>query len=179
MIAVTLAVIGGGVYILAARNDSPAFTIDRSQPFRLEFGRGSGWHGLDTVKLDQAGRVVLHRAKGESISVISWETATLQLSPELLAEVLKAVESNDLMTLRKKYHEEDVRDGSQWVLWIKQSEREKSVYFNNNFPRRIKAFAEELDAILVRAGSNKAVWQPAPEQDPRQHERALWDSIKR
>ena len=34
------------------RDDRPAFTVDPGQPFRLEFGRGSGWHGLNTVKLD-------------------------------------------------------------------------------------------------------------------------------
>lgn len=181
LIAVALVVVGGGVYLLAVRNDSPAFTIDHSQPFWLEFGRGSGWHGLNTVKIDQTGRAVLHRMKSEckeDVTVLSWEVATLQLSPEALDEVLKAVESNDLMGLRKEYHE-DIHDGTQWVLWIKQEEREKSVYFNNNFPRRIKAFAEQLDASLAQAGLDKVAWQPMPERESRQHERELWDSIKR
>ncbi len=181
VIAVALAVVGGGVYFLAVRNDSPAFTIDHTQPFWLEFGRGSGWHGLHTVKIDQTGRAVLHRMKSErerDVTVLSWEVAILQLSPEEVTEVLKAVESNDLMELRKEYHE-NIHDGTQWVLWIKQGEQEKSVYFNNNFPRRIKAFAEQLDAILARAGLDKATWQPVPERESRQHERDLWDSIKR
>jgi hypothetical protein len=181
LIAVALAVVGGGVYLLAVRNDSPAFTIDRTQPFWLEFGRGSGWHGLDTIKIDQTGRVVLNRVKSEckeDVTVLSWEAATLQLSPEAVAEVLKAVEANDLMGLRKEYHE-DIHDGTQWVLWTKQGKREKSVYFNNNFPRRIKAFAEQIDTILARSGLDKVAWQPVPEQDSRQHERELWDSINR
>src|SRR3984957_17019307 len=127
LIAVALAVVAGGVYLLAVRNDSPAFTIDRSQPFWLEFGRGSGWHGLDTVKLDQTGRVVLHRMKSErkeDVNVLSSEAANLELSPEALAEVLKAIASNGLMGLHKEYHE-NIYDGTQWVLWIKQGEREK------------------------------------------------------
>lgn len=181
LIAFALAVVGGVVYFLAVRNDSSAFTIDHTQPFWLEFGRGSGWHGLDTVKLDQTGRAVVHRMKAErkeDVTVLSWEVATLQLSPDALAEVLKAVESNDLMELHKEYHE-NIHDGTQWVLWIKQGEREKSVYFNNNFPRRIKAFAEQLDGMLARAGLGKVAWQPVSEQESRQHERELWDIIKR
>lgn len=87
-------------------------------------------------------------------------------------------QSNDLIGLRKEYHE-NIHDGTQWVLWIKQGEREKSVYFNNNFPHRIKAFAKQLDAILEHAGLDKAAWQPVPQRNSRQHERELWDSIRR
>ncbi|OWK45407.1 hypothetical protein FRUB_01738 [Fimbriiglobus ruber] len=182
MIAFALAVVGGGAYLLAVWYDRPAFTIDPTQPFQLEFGRGSGGRrGLDTVKIDQTGRAVLHRMKSErkeGVSVLSWEFATLQLSPEALAEVLKAVESNGLMGLRNAYHE-DIYDGTQWVLWIKQGDREKSVYFDNNFPQQIEVFAEQLDDILARAGVGKVSWQPVPERQSRQHERELWDSIKR
>jgi hypothetical protein len=163
------------------KDDRPAFTIDRTQPFCLEFGRGSGWHGLDTVKIDQTGEVVLHRMKSErqkNVNALSWERTTLQLSPESLADVLKAVESNNLIGLHKAYHEATA-DGTQWVLRVRQGELEKSVYFNNNFPRSITAFAEQLDAILSRGGLSTATWQPVPERESRQHERDLWDSIKR
>jgi hypothetical protein len=179
MIAVALATVGCSGRI--EKDDRPAFTIDRTQPFLLEFGRGSGLHGLNTIKLDQTGLVILHQIKIEhdqNVSVISWEVATLQLQPEAVGEVLKLIESNRLMRLHKAYHE-DIADGTQWVLWIKQGEREKSVYFNNSFPSAITRFAEQLDAILVRAGLNKASWQPVPERESRQHEKELWDSIKR
>jgi hypothetical protein len=179
VIVVAFAVVGCSGRV--EMDDRPAFTIDLTQPFWLEFGRGSGWHGLDTVKIDQTGRVVLHRMKSdrqENVNVLSWEVATLQLPPEALTEVLKAVDSNNLMDLHKAYHK-DIADGTQWVLWIRQGEREKSVYFNNNFPRAIAAFAEQMDAILSRAGLDKVVWQPVPARESRQHERELWESIKR
>jgi hypothetical protein len=57
--------------------------------------------------------------------------------------------------------------------------REKSVYFNNNFPGSITTFAEHLDAILSRSGVDKAAFQPVPERESRQHERELWERIKR
>jgi hypothetical protein len=163
------------------RDDRPTFTIDRTQPFRLEFGRGSGLDGLNTVKIDQTGRALLHRQKTEfrkDVTILSWEYATLQLSPEALADVLQAVESNHLMGLHRAYHK-NIADGTQWVLWLKQGEREKSVYFDNYFPPAITAFAKQFDAILTRAGSDKVTWQPVPERESGQHERELWDSIKR
>jgi hypothetical protein len=160
---------------------APAPNIDHTQPFWLEFGRGSGWHGLETIKIDQTGRVVLHRIKSkqpDNATFNSCEVATLRLSPEALAEVHKAVESNGLMELDEAYHQHVV-DGAQWVLWIRHGELEKAVYFNNSFPPAIKAFAQQLDAILGRAGLDKVAWQPVPQWQSRQHERELWRSIER
>src|SRR5262245_35390826 len=97
-IVVALAVLGCSGSV--EKDDRPPFVIDGTQPFRLEFGRGSGWHGLNTIQIDQTGRTILHRLKSErrrDETVLSWEVATLQLSAEALAEVLKSVESNDLM----------------------------------------------------------------------------------
>src|SRR5262245_55092291 len=42
-------------------DEKPAFRIDPDKPYRIEFGRGSGWHGLETVQFAEDGRVVLHR----------------------------------------------------------------------------------------------------------------------
>jgi hypothetical protein len=158
----------------------PAFRIEPTKPFRIEFGRGSGWHGLDTIKVDQDGRVVLHREnhqrQGDTI-IQSWEKATLQLPPRSLTKVLEAVEANRLMELHKGYHA-NVADGTQWVLWIKQGNQEKSVYFNNHFPEQIVRFAERLDGILSECGVDKLDWQVVPAVETRRNERELWDSIK-
>lgn len=171
-----------GIYCLAVQSTAPAFTIDSTQPFYLEFGRGSGWHGLNTVKIDQTGRVTLHRMLSEhqqGVIVQTWEVATIQLSPVAVAEVLDRVEANDLIALRKVYRRKNIADGTQWVLWIKQGDREKSVYFTNQFPSAITRFADQLDEILARAGLGSVAWQPAPGRESRQHERELWESIKR
>ena len=68
-------------------------------------------------------------------------------------------------------------DGKHWVLWIQQGKREKSVYFNNDFPRSITKFAEQVDDILLKASLNNAAWQPVSDSDTRKHERELWDSL--
>jgi hypothetical protein len=97
------------------------------------------------------------------------------LPPEALAKVLAAVESNCLTHLHRSYADTNIADGTQWVLWIKQGDREKSVYFDNYFPRAIKRFAKQLDEILW-PHSQVATWQAA---DFNRVGQELWDSIKR
>ena len=149
--------------------------LDPDLPYIIQFGRGSGWHGLDTVKVAQDGTVTLHRlTNGEDPF---WETATLKLHTESLAQVLDAIEKNRLFGLRKAYHG-NVVDGTQWVLWLKQGDKEKAVYFDNHFPPEIERFADALDKALAENGLEKAEWRYVGEADARGHERALWDSIK-
>lgn len=175
LVAVALAAAGCSGRV--EQDDRPVFRIDPAQPFRLELGRGSGWDGLDTTRIDQDGKVVLYRSRRPEAEP-QWETAALRLRPESLTEVLKAVESNGLMSLHRAYHS-DVRDGTQWVFWVRQGGQEKSVYFNNRFPRSATRFAQQLDGVLDRAGLGTAAWQPVPAGESRQHERELWDSIRR
>ena len=152
-----------------------SFELDPASDYQIEFGRGSGWHGLDTVKVGQDGSVLLHRMKRE---YDLWENATMRFSEASLAKLNKAVEANDLMNLHKAYHG-DVHDGSQWVLWIKQGSKEKAVYFNNHFPNAIVQFARTLDEVLADSGFAKLTWQQVPTAESRQHEREIWQSIKR
>lgn len=163
------------------RDERPSFTIDPTQDFRLEFGRGSGLQGLDTVKIDRMGSVVLHRLKRDyenEKDIYTWQTATLHLTHEAMVDVVKAVEENGLTKLHRAYHE-NIHDGTQWVFWLKQGEHEKTIYFNNRFPKQITQFAKQLDGILAAAGRDRLAWQAVPEDESRKHERELWDSIKR
>jgi hypothetical protein len=154
------------------KDDQSAFHIDPRQPWRIEFGRGSGWHGLDTVKLDQTGHAVLHRLKGGD----SWETATLDLPADTVTKVLEAVEANHLLELDKAYHAA-VADGTQWVLCIQQQDRRKVVYFNNHFPDQIVRFARKFDEVLSASAGANLRWRAVPSWESRKHEQALWDSI--
>jgi hypothetical protein len=152
--------------------------LDPERPYIIQFGRGSGWHGLDAFKICDDGTVRLHRLAGpEDTARGFWETATLKLRNESLREVLHAVEKNRLLGLKKAYHG-NVVDGTQWVLWIKQGEKETAVYFNNNFPGEIVGFADTLDKVLAENGLEKAAWKRVGGPNQREHKRALWDSIK-
>jgi hypothetical protein len=155
---------------LAVDHDRP----DLSGPFFLEFGRGSGWHGLNTVKVRPDGAILLHRRSGTA----SWEVTTLKLSDRSLARVRDAIQQNGLLDLQKEY-DANITDGTQWVLLITQGEKAKAVYFNNNFPDAIVRFAADLDNILADNGLEQAVWRDAGGSFDREHERSLWDSIRR
>jgi hypothetical protein len=163
------------------KDDRPAFHLDPDRSWRIEFGRGSGWHGLDTIRLEQTGQAAFYRLKqerqGEEM-VPSWETATARLSPEAITKVLEAVEVNRLPGLDKEYHAAVV-DGTQWVLWVRQDEREKTVYFNNHFPDSILRFAEQFDAIVSESVGPKLKWRAVPVAWSRGHERELWASLRR
>jgi hypothetical protein len=155
------------------KDDRPPLRIDPERPWRIEFGRGSGWHGLETVKLDQDGWVVLHREKSGQ-----WATTTLQLSADAVTGILEAVGANRLVELDRLYHA-DVFDGTQWVLCIRQGDREKTVYFDNHFPEPILRFATRLDEILVASADPNLRWRRVWGIDYRKHDRDLWDSIRR
>ena len=150
------------------RDDRPPFRIDPDKPFLIALGRGSGWNGLSTTKITHDGQVVMveerHRYE-DGATKISWERATAELSREELAQMLEAVERERLMKLYRSYSARPhIHDGTQWVLWIKQGESEKSVYFNNSFPKPIIRFAKQIDEIIATHNA-KLTWQPAPNHD--------------
>ena len=152
----------------------PAFTLDVSKPFVIEFGRGSGWHGLDVIKIDGTGAVELHRiASGANI-----EAAWLRLSDAQKKELADLVNAQRLTSMGRTYTQPDVADGTQWVLWIQQMTMEKSVYFNNAFPTEIKAFAAGLDGLLENAGLSKASWTLIPNQQGIDQQAAVWARIQ-
>ncbi len=181
--SVLLIVLVAGCSGRVETDDRPAFIIDRTKPFLVEIGRGGYRTGLDTIKVDHTGRIVLHRAyhqkRQDDQYDLIFEIATLQLSPDALVEVVKAVEANNLMALGKAYYDARIADGTQWVLWIRQGEQEKVVYCDNRFPPAITEFAEQLDEIISRAGLDDSKWQPESRQGHLQNQRELTDCVTR
>jgi len=163
------------------RDTRAAFSLDGIQPFRLEFGRGSGWHGLDTVKLDSEGDAILHRRtreqSGNGYKEV-WETTRLKLSSAHVTELVQTVNRMTLLGMHKAYHDRNIADGTQWVFWVRQGTGQKSIYFNNHFPSKIAEFAQYLDKLLEDCGLANAKWQLVPDAEARQHERDIWDSIR-
>ena len=138
------------------KDDRPVFRVDPAKPFQIQLGRGSGWHGLDTIKISQDGTVLLNRATDRGA-----QSATLQLEPAAIDDLLRSIEENHLMKLDRVYGS-DIEDGTQWVLRIRQGDHEKSVHFNNSFPEPIVRFVRHLDEILARHYGT-ASWHTVPE----------------
>ncbi len=178
------------VAMSTTEDDRREFDLDPELPFQVEFGQGSGWHGLDTVKIASDGSVTLHRSQMVPVkpwpiffwmqedSYSYWQTATMKLDAQAMDGLRKLVHDQGLLKLKKSYSA-SVCDGTQWVLWIKQGDHEKAVYFNNQFPDEIIAFAKSLDELLVDNGMHEVRWYKVRNVNQRQHEQSLWNSIER
>jgi hypothetical protein len=163
----------------------PAFTFIPSRPFHVEFGRGSGQSGLDTIVLDETGHTVLHRSQSEfyddprigRVKSPYWEKAELKLPEESVQRIARSIADLRLPEMERAYHA-DWYDGSQWVFWLQQGGREKSVYFDNHLPIAIQSFAALLDTELQRAGLPEVRWRRISRGPERSHDTAIWNSIK-
>jgi len=161
--------------LTAFSNSTTPFPIDPEKPFHLEFGRGSGWHGLSVVILDESGQTILSREGStfrDGVIYQDWSTTEITLPHDLIREIASAVNANAIITLNKSYSGH-VYDGTQWVFLIAQGNNQKAVYFDNKFPSAITRFAKSLDEILARGGLPKADWKSGG----RALDQTLWKSI--
>jgi len=149
------------------------FKIDPAKEFFIDLGRGSGMDGLATIAITSDGQVTLHRLK--DIQNGQWQNAKTTFDRAAIDRLLAAIESNKLMEMAAQYHA-DVHDGTQWILWIRQGQSSKAIYFNNHFPEGIRKFAKAVDEEIKRAAIAEDKWQDDPQ--PRSHEKAIWESIK-
>jgi hypothetical protein len=152
----------------------PSFVVDSSKPFVIELGRGSGWHGLEMIKLDETGSIKLfrfdHRGGG------GFETSSLRLPPADLAALVDKFNTMQITWMGRSYSDPSIADGTQWVLWIQQTPHEKGIYFNNAFPDQITSFAKDLDAAMAAAGIGSVTWIPAQKQGKDEQD-SLWARI--
>lgn len=102
-----------------ADSHQPLARIDPTKAFQIEFGRGSGWHGLDTIAVESSGAVTLFRRGADA-----WETGTLSLPSKAVDDVVAAVEGNALLRLNRVYQDPRVADGRQWVFRARQGRAE-------------------------------------------------------
>lgn len=151
----------------------PAFVVDPARDFHFEFGRGSGWHGLETVAFGTDGVVTLFRLHPQ----VGWQRSSLKLDADAIGRLFSVVNSEGIMKMPAIYHHTEILDGTQWVLWIEQDGKSKAIYFNNYFPSGIIRLAERVDAELA-SGLTGAAWKDVPAQESRAHEKPLWNSIK-
>ena len=139
------------------------------KPFHLEFGRGSGWHGLEVVKLNEKGLLETYEFSPD------YRRGVCLLEPDVIREVAGWLVENNVFEMNKAYSA-GVNDGSQWIIWIKQNGVEKSVYFDNYFPKAIQNFATSLDAKMKTFKMEYADWVGPREGSD--YQKAIWASIR-
>jgi hypothetical protein len=159
-------------------DSQPLMKFDPTQPYRLEFGRGSGSTGLDTIAIDENSQVVLHRMQENLEGGVvrpHWETASSTIDATPRQRIAALIRDLKILELEKAYHA-DVADGSQWVFWLVQGEQEKSIYFDNHFPEAIQDFAVALDREL-KPLENELDWRRASDELADEHSKDLWASL--
>lgn len=168
------------IFFVYACTETTIKKFDITKSFYLQFGRGSGWHGLDTIEIKETGDVTMIRMKNEwkdKTIYYFWEKTTISLNSLTIKNIALKIESLDLISMKSNYRA-DIMDGTQWILWIKQGEQKKSIYFDNSFPSAIKDFANFIDNELKKAGIDKAEWVRVPKNEARNHEKDIWNSLK-
>jgi len=128
--------------------------------------------------LSKGGKIQVDDKKNLHVTVnLFWEESTLKITKESLREIIHLLNQLDLINLKETYSNPKVMDGSQWILRLTQGEKDKAIYFNNNFPVQIKTFAEKLDKILNNNGLKTLKWTAVPYENSGKHDDALWMSI--
>src|SRR5262245_50480556 len=166
---------------LARSYDHRPWQLSADQPFKIVLGRGSGWHGLDTVAITESGAVTVHRrtviSDGEN-PIRGWEEAELSLPRDLLMKVVDSIEANHLLKLADVYSG-SVADGSQWILLVTQGRNRKAVMFSNHFPLEIQRFAQHIDAVLRDCRIGTVTWQRLGRFfSDRARAKVPWDAVK-
>ncbi len=149
--------------------------IDLSEPIEIEFGRGSGLDGLNTVRILPNGDVKLFRVP--MAGKTTWQYGQFTLTLGEMSRILDSMKATRLLTLQRVYHG-GVSDGTQWVLSVRQSSHVRCVYFDNHFPEAIVEFTNSLDNILSNGESRRIVWKPLSTNDACRQQDALWGEIK-
>jgi hypothetical protein len=161
------------------KDTARSFELNPKEPFQIEFGRGSSIFGLDSLRILSDGTLTLFRKRIRSQGknqLDIWQIATLQLEHEEINELIRLIKDNRLLKLERGYHAA-VADGSQWILWIKQGDKEKAIYFNNYFPIAIRSFATKLDVMLSQNGTRMINWKPSAEKEGKKQQEQLWKRL--
>lgn len=148
--------------------------IQPDQKFEIQFGRGSGWHGLDLLRITSDGEAWFEYQTETDNGV--WHRKRFHVGDQRLADLRDAINALNPWGMAAAYHG-NVHDGTQWVLLVRVDGKSKSVYFDNNFPGRITQFAGFIDRAILEPLAEPIAPEVVPARHHRKHEKDIWASI--
>ena len=170
-----------GILVLAVTAASFAFSFFRTEretlppdsKFEFQFGRGSGWHGLDLLRITSNGQAEyeFQTTAGE------WRRKTFLVPEKQIVDLREAINDLGILDLRKSYHG-DVADGTQWCLLIKEEGKARSFYFDNSFPAPIQKLADFVDRTILEPFADPIEGKLVPARHHREHEKEIWASVR-
>jgi hypothetical protein len=172
-VSVVLLLTAIATYIIIEPIGAPPF-IPRDEKFDFQLGRGSGWHGLDLLRITSDGVAVYeYQTKLGG----GWERKTFLVDRARLDALSDTINNLRIKDLKRAYHG-NVADGTQWCLLISIDGDTKSVYCDNNFPGPIRSLAKFVDETILEPLAGPVVAETVPERHYREHEKEIWASIR-
>ncbi|MFI5380547.1 MAG: hypothetical protein ACHRHE_14720 [Tepidisphaerales bacterium] len=167
LIGIALVVIGC-VYNRDLLRPAP-WPVVYDSTFEFQLGQGSGWHGLDLIKITADGKAVYQYESSSNV----WSRKTFQLTAVEMQSLADQVNELKIVAL-DDYYKANIHDGTQWCLLVKSQGHLKRIYCDNRFPRRIEKLAAFVhEKIIDRAGA-KAVAISVPRDQVRDFEAEVW-----
>lgn len=173
LIAATIEAVVVCVTILVFCQWTDSEPIAPDQEFELQLGRGSGWHGLDLLRITSDGRATYEYQP----ELGTWLRKVFVVDTKRVDQLRLAVNDLNIWGMQGKYAA-NVMDGTQWIVFIRVNGKAKSVYFDNKFPRRIRTFADLVDEIILGPLADPIEPSIVPNRLHRQHEKDIWASIR-
>jgi hypothetical protein len=152
------------------REGRPLLALDDT--FEFQLGLGSGWHGLNLMKISADGTAVY-----EYQTYPGWSRKTFTVGRPGVERLVERINALKILGLHRAYHAH-VADGTQWCLLIKTGGRRKAVYCDNYFPAEVRELATFVRRDLVDPASSKAAPVAVPAWACRQHEKEIWASLR-
>lgn len=161
-----------GLYVYAFVYDGRT-SIPPEKKFEFQFGRGSGWHGLDLLRItsDGTSEYEFQESQGE------WRHKAFVIPAKQVEDLREAINRFGILDLNRHYHG-GVHDGTQWCLLIKVEGESRSFYFDNNFPGPIRKLAGFVDQSVLEPFAAPVQATIVPTRNHRKHEKEIWASIR-
>lgn len=140
----------------------------------FQLGQGSGWHGLETVKVAADGRGLYFYAKKRD----EWALQRFHVPAESIGALKRKIEELSIQNLAASYSRPEIADGTQWVLLIKEGPKSKRIYCSNRFPQALIDLAEYVHKQIVEPRLSETAERIVPRRHLRNYGRELWESAR-
>jgi hypothetical protein len=149
----------------------PPITADAT--FEFQLGQGSGWHGLDLLKIPADGMAVYEYQPQRG----KWFRKRFSVDKGRLEALIEKIKALNILDM-ERWYTSGIADGTQWCILIKSGGQQKSIYCDNKFPQPIKDLAAFVHETIIEPLGGRVEAVVVPEREHHNHEKEIWASIR-
>jgi hypothetical protein len=134
--------------------------------FALIVAQGSTLRGFNTLRVTSAGKCDFHYfvttkqiitagnkrwglPEGTIYIDSIWRRAEFQLTNRMQRQLWEALRRANLFGLKDDYIDEEIADGTQWIVRLRMNGREKRIYCSNAFPESLRKLSGTLRKSIM------------------------------